>query len=322
MAADSSNTNRGQPGTQQPGVTKAEQMLLEANSRLEAELLAARQEVANRLADAERRAMQMVEEAKGRAMEEGTKIIAAAKSAAEAEAIKGGMDYGGTRVQRVIEFPPELKQAGIGILSYFSDVLKQRYPDQEMAVRIEQFGTKVRLIVDGPSGWRDTIEHDLETYGRVVVGQIPASSILSDEIDRLRLENKLQVAKVELDFEKRFHQLNQSQADGRIRSLESQVDRLFAVLDHSLLQQAAAVNLSEALLQLDASSTVREALRTVQLQIVRRPADIDKDATSEALATIKRDDPSVLNRLYDLLSSTATGTAGNLLATWIQSLLK
>lgn len=322
MAKDSSTTNREQPDTQQLGTTKAERMLLDAHLRAEAQLIAAKEEAANRLADAERRAMQLIDDAKSVALGEGNKIIEAAKEKAEAEVIKGGTDYGGDRIQRVIEFPPELKQAGIGILSYFSDVLKQRYPDQEMTVRIEQFGTKVRLTVDGPSGWQDTMEQDLETYGRVVVGQIPASSILSDEIDRLRLENKLQVAKVELDFEKRLNLLSQTQADGRIRCLESQIERLFAVLGHSLSQRVAAVNLSETLLQLDASSTVREALRTLQLQIVRQPSDVDRTAAAEALAAIKRDDPSVLSRLYDILSSTATGTAGNLLATLIQSLLK
>jgi len=317
MAEDNSNTSQTRPETQ-----SGEQLLLEASQRIEAQLLAAREDAASRLADAERLAMQLVEEAKGRATEEGAKIIAAAKAVAEAEAIKGGMDYGGTRVQRMIEFPPGLKQAGISILSYFSDVLRQRYPEQEMAVRIEQFGTKVRLTVDGPSGWRDTIEHDLETYGRVVVGQIPASSIVANELDIMRLENKLQVARVELDFEKRVNQLTQSQADSRIRSLESQVDRLFTVLDRSLSQQSSVVNLSEALLQLDASHTTREALRTLQIQVLRQASDVDANATAEALATIKRDDPSVLTRLYDLLSSTATGTAGNLLATWIQSLMK
>ena len=133
--------------------------------------VAAREEVSQLLADAEGRGLRIIDEAKSRAIEEANKIISGAKAEAEEEAIRRGMDFGGTRVQRVIEFPPELKQAGIGILSYFSEVLKQRYPAHEMAVRIEQFGTKVRLTVDSPSGWRDTIEHDLETYGRVVVGK-------------------------------------------------------------------------------------------------------------------------------------------------------
>ena len=67
---------------------KAKADLASANKRVEEQLSAARNDAAQRLADAERLAQQMVEEAKGRASEEGAKIIAAAKAEAEQEAIK------------------------------------------------------------------------------------------------------------------------------------------------------------------------------------------------------------------------------------------
>ena len=59
-----------------------------ANKRVEQQLSAARNDAAQRLADAERLAQSMVEEAKGRANDEGAKIIAAAKAEAEQEATK------------------------------------------------------------------------------------------------------------------------------------------------------------------------------------------------------------------------------------------
>ena len=49
---------------------------------------AARNDAAQRLADAERLAQSMIEEAKSRATEEGAKIVAAAKAEAEQESIK------------------------------------------------------------------------------------------------------------------------------------------------------------------------------------------------------------------------------------------
>ena len=67
---------------------KAKSDLAAANQRVEQQLSAARDDAAKRLADAERLAQQMVEEAKGRASEEGAKIIAAAKAEAEQEAMK------------------------------------------------------------------------------------------------------------------------------------------------------------------------------------------------------------------------------------------
>jgi F-type H+-transporting ATPase subunit b len=67
---------------------KAKSELTAANKRVEAELGQARNESAQRLADAERRAQAIVEEAKARATEEGNKIVAAARAEAEQQALK------------------------------------------------------------------------------------------------------------------------------------------------------------------------------------------------------------------------------------------
>ena len=67
---------------------KAKAELANANKRVEEQLSAARTDATQRLADAERLAQSMIEEAKGRATEEGNKIIAAAKAEAEQEAVK------------------------------------------------------------------------------------------------------------------------------------------------------------------------------------------------------------------------------------------
>ena len=67
---------------------KAKAELTSANKRVEDELAKSRNESAGRLADAERRAQAIVEEAKGKATEEGNKIIAAAKVEAEQQTVK------------------------------------------------------------------------------------------------------------------------------------------------------------------------------------------------------------------------------------------
>ena len=62
---------------------KAKSELTSANKRVEEELTKSRTETASRLADADRRAQAIVEEAKARATEEGNKIVAAARAEAE-----------------------------------------------------------------------------------------------------------------------------------------------------------------------------------------------------------------------------------------------
>ena len=67
---------------------RAKAELSAANKRVDEELAKSRNENAVRLADAERRAVTIVEEAKAKATEEGNKIIAAAKVEAEQQTVK------------------------------------------------------------------------------------------------------------------------------------------------------------------------------------------------------------------------------------------
>lgn len=67
---------------------KAKTEFAAAQQKIGAQLSAARDDAAKRLADAERLAQSMVEEAKSRANEEGAKIIAAAKAEAQQEATR------------------------------------------------------------------------------------------------------------------------------------------------------------------------------------------------------------------------------------------
>jgi F-type H+-transporting ATPase subunit b len=67
---------------------RAKTELASANKRVEEELGKSRNDVANRLAEAEKRGQQIVEEAKRKAEEEGAKIVALAKAEADQQVIK------------------------------------------------------------------------------------------------------------------------------------------------------------------------------------------------------------------------------------------
>jgi F-type H+-transporting ATPase subunit b len=67
---------------------KAKADLSAANQRVEQELSKSRNEAAVRLAEAERRAQGMIEEAKAKAAEEASKIIAAARAEADQQSVK------------------------------------------------------------------------------------------------------------------------------------------------------------------------------------------------------------------------------------------
>jgi transcriptional regulator with XRE-family HTH domain len=102
------------------------------------------------------------------------------------------------RVERSIEFPPEYWEAGTSILSYFSRVLRVKYPSQKIKVRIEQEDLRLRMIIDTPTGEKEKIEKTLEEYGLVVTGKILPESFLSDPFEAMALKNKLEIADLEL----------------------------------------------------------------------------------------------------------------------------
>ncbi|MBC7549243.1 MAG: F0F1 ATP synthase subunit B [Polaromonas sp.] len=67
---------------------KAKSELTSANKRVEEELAKSRSEATVRMAETERRAQIMIEEAKAKAVDEGNKIVAAAKAEAEQQTVK------------------------------------------------------------------------------------------------------------------------------------------------------------------------------------------------------------------------------------------
>ena len=67
---------------------KAKYELTSANKRVEEELAKSRSEATVRMAETERRAQIMIEEAKAKAVEEGNKIVAAAKAEADQQTVK------------------------------------------------------------------------------------------------------------------------------------------------------------------------------------------------------------------------------------------
>ena len=67
---------------------KAKSELTSANKRVEEELAKSRNEATVRMAETERRAQTMIEEAKARAVEEGNKIVAAAQAEAQQQTVR------------------------------------------------------------------------------------------------------------------------------------------------------------------------------------------------------------------------------------------
>ncbi|WP_423203934.1 hypothetical protein PGC34_19015 [Pseudomonas kribbensis] len=105
-------------------------------------------------------------------------------------------------INRSIEFPPEFRQAGLGILNYFGEVVREKYPNEHAKIKIEQDGLTVRMIVEAEDGSRDIIEKALAEYELVVTGQKPPEFLFEDRSKVLELKNELRIAQARIDSQK------------------------------------------------------------------------------------------------------------------------
>jgi len=231
----------------------------------------------------------------------------------------GPIDQG--QVRRSITFPPELKQAAVGVLSYFSVVLDQKYPGMDVGVAIRQDGAKVTMVVTTPEGEEDRIDSELKQYGLVMAGQLSPAEYLNDPLHIVRLEHKLELASLELRHTRDLLASERERHGERIASLEDQVGFLKDALD-SERQQAQVLVAALETVATTAIPAARDTLTQAAELISRRNDSTLDDEALELLSQAAIEDPSIVDRLNELLIQGAVqGAAGNFLFSWIQALL-
>jgi len=137
-------------------------------------------------------------------------------------------------IERSIEFPPECWQVGVSILSYFSHILRVKYPNKKIKVRIEQEDLMLRMIIDTPTGEREKVEKVIKDYGLVISGKIHPEDFLSDPFEIMALKNKLEMADLELRQTRQLLDLVRGNSQQRIESLELQVNKLHGIIEKGL----------------------------------------------------------------------------------------
>lgn len=105
-------------------------------------------------------------------------------------------------IERFIEFSPQYYQAGINIISFFGNYIKQQYPDEDVTVSIEQHRNIVRLKIVTNDGKTEIIEKALEDYQMVISGNKKPEDITNNSSLILELKNELRIAKLRIESQK------------------------------------------------------------------------------------------------------------------------
>ncbi|HEX9062779.1 MAG TPA: hypothetical protein VF941_21625, partial [Clostridia bacterium] len=108
-------------------------------------------------------------------------------------------------VTRSIEFPPEYYQAGLGILSYFNKILKERYPNTKAKVQIIQEDLKVIMIIETGDGQKEVVEKALHEYGLILKGELEPIGFSQFQI--LELKSEIRIAEARIENQQEIMQL-------------------------------------------------------------------------------------------------------------------
>jgi hypothetical protein len=242
-----------------------------------------------------------------------------------------GERYKNGTISHSIEFSPQHYQAGLGILNYFGTVIRHRYPDIPVMVRIEQEGVTVRMITQTSEGHREMVEHTLQAYGLVVARKMLPEELLSDPYHVLELKHKLELTETELRLTHNLLQVAEGQnqyQQHRLLSLETEMAHLRQLIGDSLQGTRSAQQHAQELtgllqplltnLTAQHDTAVQQALITLKGVIERGITTQDEQTVKEALATLQQKKPGVIRQMVDLLGRGAvTGAAGRLLYDWL-----
>ncbi|MBU0966327.1 MAG: hypothetical protein KKA54_08100 [Proteobacteria bacterium] len=230
-------------------------------------------------------------------------------------------------VERSIEFPPQFRQAAVGILSYFSEVLERKYPDQEARVNILQDGNTITLRVETDEGQVDEIERTLTEYGLVVTGQMPIDAFTKDRELIRDLKTRLELTSLELRLRQETYIEGKKHYEGRVLSLEEQVGNLYHLVSIGLTHSTSLADIiKSATASQEIEGRIAKSLEAIALLSKRESSPENVRKLNEAFGIVRKESPTLYGRLVHTLESIPASVMANLATPWVQvvinSLLK
>ncbi|MDA8141679.1 MAG: pentapeptide repeat-containing protein [Desulfobacteraceae bacterium] len=133
-------------------------------------------------------------------------------------------------IVRTIVFDQENFQPGISILSYFGEILRQKYGDNKANVLIELEGLKVQLTVKTTEGEKRVVEKALEDYIGVVAGRQQIAAFLHEPLAGLALKKKLDLVHLELQQTAALLSFHKAPEDNAVANSEDNAQRFHKML--------------------------------------------------------------------------------------------
>lgn len=180
--------------------------------------------------------------------------------------------------ERSITFEPEFRQAGVSILSFFSELVENEFGGQSVKVGIMQNGNVVTLRVETPEGeLLKEVEKALNQYGLAVMGKSPIETVSNNPQLVQDLKTRLEVTSLELRLRKDSSLEQSKQYEQRISNLEHQINSFHDLVGKNLIQQS---KLAETIQSLSSSSQPSETFMAA-LSVIDTLSEQNKSTKAE-----------------------------------------
>lgn len=170
-------------------------------------------------------------------------------------------------IDKSIEFPPELYEAGRGILSYFGTYLNEQYADQKARVTIQQDDEKktLRMTVESETGEKEVIERAYEEFRLIVSKEALPDQFTNNNQLILKLQSQLDIMEVNVKHEMRARMIAQGRTEELMLLLGKSLDQKSKVTIHNH-QESINQNEASAIAKAKATATA-EAQQNISLAI-------------------------------------------------------
>ena len=231
-----------------------------------------------------------------------------------------GVD-GLSKIVREITFPPEYQQAGLSILNYFSTILNDKYPTIPVTISILQQADLVTLTITLPDGSQEVVSKTLSDYGLVVTGQLSPKEFLGNDIRALALQQKLELAQLEVRQTRELLRVQDQYSNKRVKSLEVEIKNLYVLLGREFTSRETLQN---GLLQLAAqmaSGHIGDQASILVQSLASAIAERNPERTRVVLEDIQAAEPTLFASLNEFFLKAATsGVIGNYVYDWLKVL--
>ena len=227
-------------------------------------------------------------------------------------------------ITREIEFPPEYRHAGVTILASFSDLVREKYKDENVKISIQQENNKVILVIKSGSGeLKERIVETLQSYGMVLSGAQPVESLSDDPYKVAEIKQQLRIAQVQLENQKELLEMERSHSTQLVKAnkhVEKNYKNMLKLVSESLSSAEERNLFLKTLLETSLetqSELANDAIKTLIQLAESKPESVPQAEVKKQLNTIQENDPTAFSRIAMFGESSVAGAAGNALYSWI-----